>query len=663
MNIKLTVISPAISSSHVFGAGGGVFGRSARCDWVLPDPDRVLSNVHGTVLFKNGNVLLIDESTNGIFVNGLPGALGKGNSTVLQTGTRFSAGPYLIEARIVPATESLPAGAPVRSDAAPSPARPGANPADYGAQHFGNDKEMAGLWGQGSQDPLQYLGEAAGGAGVQAPGSGFPDVMQGLGGGSGLPPRFGENAALGPDWDSGEFGTVPAASPPLRAPMPDIDLRSLTGSPDRPDATVRSGPAAVAPAVSSSRQDFTGGAAEAPVARQMSNAVIPEDFLSLIGAPPKANAASAGAAVLPHGASTSPSGGVPAGAGPIPEGNDPLTAFITGVNAPGASLPQAGEAAGEKPAESWFLPPHAQKPKPLSPALMADMVEVGTHGKPDITIPPYEGKGNALDAFEALKGRREQRKAALIEKAKSYSAPGPVLPDVPQAPAQGKLVPQERPIARGSAEAAPARTTGALESDMLRPLLEGMGFPEVAARPEDQDRLLRDAGEMLREMAAGLVLLLSARKLVKSEFRIDQTQIQPQENNPFKFFPVGELVLDELLLTRSGGYQPPAEATKSAFDDVQQHTLLTMSAMQRAITLLFERLSPKAITSESGEERGFGIRGMGGKKGHWETYVELHDRMSRSIDNLSRQIIADAFSQVHEEQARGVAKEFWEKRR
>ena len=143
---------------------------------------------------------------------------------------------------------------------------------------------------------------------------------------------------------------------------------------------------------------------------------------------------------------------------------------------------------------------------------------------------------------------------------------------------------------------------------------------------------------------------------------MDETQVQPEDNNPFKFFRVAELALDELFLTRKGGYQEPAEAAKSAFEDLEQHTVLTMSAMQRAIRLIFERLSPNAMTGEAEEQGGLRIRGLGARKGKIETFTENYERMNRNIDGVARQVIAEAFAQVLEEHARQRAKERWEKK-
>ena len=100
-NLRLSLVGSGRPGSHVFGAEGGAFGRSQKCEWVLPDDERILSSVHGRLICKNGEFLLVDESTNGIFVNGLPEPLGRGNSIVLSNGTRFSAGRYTIEAHLV----------------------------------------------------------------------------------------------------------------------------------------------------------------------------------------------------------------------------------------------------------------------------------------------------------------------------------------------------------------------------------------------------------------------------------------------------------------------------------------------------------------------------------------------------------------------------------
>jgi type VI secretion system FHA domain protein len=206
---------------------------------------------------------------------------------------------------------------------------------------------------------------------------------------------------------------------------------------------------------------------------------------------------------------------------------------------------------------------------------------------------------------------------------------------------------------------AAAGTNGSPDSALVAAFLEGMGFPDARLSPTEYGRLMREAGATVRAMAAGLILLLSARRMVKSEFRMDETQVQPEENNPFKFFKVAELALDEMFLTRAGGYQAPAEAARSAFEDLEQHTMLTMSAMQRAIKLIFDRLSPEALTREADDGGGLRIRGLTARKGKLEAFTENHEKMSRNIDAVARQTIAEAFAQVQEEHARQRSREHW----
>jgi type VI secretion system FHA domain protein len=318
--------------------------------------------------------------------------------------------------------------------------------------------------------------------------------------------------------------------------------------------------------------------------------------------------------------------------------------------------------------------PAARQAEPLSPALLADFRNVETPAAAPRAA-QAGAAGEAFDPLEAMKSRREERKAALLEKSKGNGAGSvvpllPVSPSpavVPAASAAGAPRPlQPPPMPTGPAlppEAVPlVANPGAAAADMtiIAALLAGMGFPSQRVQAEQGRTIAVEAGEVVRETAEGLIALLAARRLLKAEFRMDETQVQPEENNALKHFKIAELALDELFLTKAGGFQPPAESVASAFADLQQHAVLTMSAMQRAINLLFRRLSPEVIARDAEDEGGLRIRGLGARKEKWETYVESHARMSGNIDGVARQIIAEAFAQVQEEQARKAASAHWE---
>ena len=82
MTIRLRVISAqrrhlAGKDSIEFGPSGGSIGRSADNDWSLPDPHRYVSAHHARIDYRDGHYYLEDLSTNGVFVNDAPEAIGR----------------------------------------------------------------------------------------------------------------------------------------------------------------------------------------------------------------------------------------------------------------------------------------------------------------------------------------------------------------------------------------------------------------------------------------------------------------------------------------------------------------------------------------------------------------------------------------------------------
>ncbi|WP_395678953.1 type VI secretion system-associated FHA domain protein TagH [Inquilinus sp.] len=80
--------------------GGGEFtiGRGTECNWVLPDPERVLSKRHCVVAFDGAAWQVTDTSTNGTFLNTTSDRLETDAPRVLRDGDRLVFGAYEIEA-------------------------------------------------------------------------------------------------------------------------------------------------------------------------------------------------------------------------------------------------------------------------------------------------------------------------------------------------------------------------------------------------------------------------------------------------------------------------------------------------------------------------------------------------------------------------------------
>ncbi len=91
-------------SQFVFKAAGGTIGRNSKNDWLIDDPERLISGQHVSVYFENNHFLIIDTSTNGLFINKDQYALGD-KTHIIRNGDVFQLGQYSIQATLL-ATQS-----------------------------------------------------------------------------------------------------------------------------------------------------------------------------------------------------------------------------------------------------------------------------------------------------------------------------------------------------------------------------------------------------------------------------------------------------------------------------------------------------------------------------------------------------------------------------
>ncbi|WP_435264627.1 FHA domain-containing protein [Shinella sp. BE166] len=93
--------------------GALVIGRSEDADWVLADPERVVSKRHCRIERQAGGFLLTDMSTNGVLVNGVP--LGREASRTLVDKDVLTLGDAIIAVAIETAAPGV-APLPVADD-------------------------------------------------------------------------------------------------------------------------------------------------------------------------------------------------------------------------------------------------------------------------------------------------------------------------------------------------------------------------------------------------------------------------------------------------------------------------------------------------------------------------------------------------------------------
>jgi type VI secretion system protein len=140
MALKLTVLSEQSEQlgalgSIVIGVGGGGIGRANDNDWVLPDPMRYLSAHHARIQFKNGLYLLLDTSTNGVYVNDASSPIGRRGTYQLRHGDILRFGSYQVGVSIdvEPGSQSPEASSIFPVNAQPFTTQPLTGRPDIGA--------------------------------------------------------------------------------------------------------------------------------------------------------------------------------------------------------------------------------------------------------------------------------------------------------------------------------------------------------------------------------------------------------------------------------------------------------------------------------------------------------------------------------------------------
>ncbi len=112
MPLKLTItsyqrLSPGQEASKVLDRGSISIGRAAQNDWVLQDPERILSKSHCTVQYRDGAYFLTDLSVNGTFLNDSEQRIARDQTVRLKDGDHFILGEYEIAVTLLPGTADL----------------------------------------------------------------------------------------------------------------------------------------------------------------------------------------------------------------------------------------------------------------------------------------------------------------------------------------------------------------------------------------------------------------------------------------------------------------------------------------------------------------------------------------------------------------------------
>ena len=212
-------------------------------------------------------------------------------------------------------------------------------------------------------------------------------------------------------------------------------------------------------------------------------------------------------------------------------------------------------------------------------------------------------------------------------------APAPILPPPPVV----------EPVALPVANAEPP-------PDLLQAFLRGAGLDQLRLDKADACAQMESIGRSYRLMVEGLIDVLRARASLKGEFRMQQTMIQPAENNPLKFAPNADEAL--LLLLRHGNqaFMAPDLAVRDSFDDLRAHQLAVMAGVEAAIKHLLSRFEPAQLEERMGKPGGLSSIFNGSRQAqYWQQFTELYSNISREAQEDFQDLFGREFSRAYEE--------------
>lgn len=200
----------------------------------------------------------------------------------------------------------------------------------------------------------------------------------------------------------------------------------------------------------------------------------------------------------------------------------------------------------------------------------------------------------------------------------------------------------QRPAAAIPAASAPLPGGPQGGEAILRAIAAGAGVSPEIFLQRDQSDVAAEIGTVLRTVVEELALLLKARAAAKLMAKSgNRTMLSAVDNNPLKFVPRPEEVL-EIMFARRAGYLDARRSVSEAFQDLKTHEFATYAAMQKALAKLLEDISPDAIEKKV-ESSAFSSK----KSRAWETFVTTWKAKEEPHENGMLDVFLAYFSDAY----------------
>lgn len=232
-------------------------------------------------------------------------------------------------------------------------------------------------------------------------------------------------------------------------------------------------------------------------------------------------------------------------------------------------------------------------------------------------------------------------------------APVPAAPPVAAVPVKAAApVPAQAPSPVAQPPA-PVSADPEANGAGIDAFLAGAGMERDAVQ-QDPAAALQQAGMLLRNLVAGMVVMLEARARAKSQMGAQGTGLEITGNNPLKFARSPEQALRHVLNPAERGFMGADLAVEDGWRDLQAHQLATLKAMQGALRSTLERFSPKSIRSRA-ETRGMLEKILPGARDAalWKAYEREFSGVAFDSDEAFMDMFAKEFRKAYDDITRG----------
>ncbi|RWK62208.1 type VI secretion system-associated FHA domain protein TagH [Mesorhizobium sp.] len=203
---------------------------------------------------------------------------------------------------------------------------------------------------------------------------------------------------------------------------------------------------------------------------------------------------------------------------------------------------------------------------------------------------------------------------------------------------------EQRPGQRAPASMpSPPAPLPSTRDEVLREIAIGAGISPELLQSRDPHEVAAEIGAVLRTVVEELALLLKARAaakiLAKSAHR---TMISAADNNPLKFVPGTDDILEIMFARRRAGYLDARHSVEDAFRDLKTHEFATYAAMQAALSRLLDDLSPEAIGKKLPPTSFTSKKSLA-----WDAFVAKWRTMEEAHENGMLDIFLAYFSEAY----------------